>query len=166
MTVIASLFFQILIRCLTHMNTKSVFIFTISFPIYPRVLHGVNCRQQGLWSASHSAVVHLHLSSNTASSPGEGPPSYGPNCCKCGWRFSWTAGTSYPKLCEFAERRWLLSTLPLPGLWGKGPEALSTTLKQRKRTSTQGQLWQNCLCLQRVEENKNCHWEFPRWSSS
>ena len=125
---------------------------------------GVNCISADRNSEvyPHSASVHLHLSSNTVSSPGEGPPSYGPNCC----RFSWTAGTSYPKLCEFAERRWLLSPLPLPGLWGKGPEALSTTLKQRKWTSTQGQLKQTCPCLQRVEENGNCHWGLPWWSSS
>ena len=167
----ASLFFQTLTQCLTHMNTKSVFIFTISFLIYPRVLQvkipRVNCisadRNSDVYP--YSASVHLCLSSNTVSSPGEGPPGDGPNCCKRGCWFSWTAGTSYPKLCEFAERRWLLSPLPLPGLWGKGPEALSTTLKQRKWTSTQGQLRQTCPCLQRVEENGNCPWGLP-WRSS
>ena len=168
----ASLFFQTLIQCLTHMNTKSVFIFTISFLIYPRVLQAkilwrqLHLSRQELWSVSSLCFCSFASLFKHSVQPWRRPPSYGPNCCKCGCRFSWTAGTSYPKLCEFAERRWLLSPLPLPGLWGKGPEALSTTLKQRKWTSTQGQLKQTCPCLQRVEENGNCHWGLPWWSSS
>lgn len=106
----ASLFFQTLIQCLTHMNINSIFIFTTSFLIYLCALQAkipqCNCISvnRGSEMCPHSGSVHLCLSSNTVSSPGEGPQNYGPNCCKCGCRFSWTTGTSYPKLCEFAER--------------------------------------------------------------
>lgn len=84
------------------MNAKSVFIFTISFPIYPRVLPASLPANRD-W-ARPTLLLFICISPQTRFMLEKGPSSYGPNCCKCGWRFSWTTGTSYPKLCEFAER--------------------------------------------------------------
>ena len=169
----ASLFFQTLIQCLTHMNIKSIFIFTTSFFICLCVLQAkipwcqLRLSQQGLWNGSSLWFCSLVSLFKHGVQPWRRAPKLTVQIAA-----SVDAGLAGLQAHPVQNRvtllrgQWLLSPLPLPGLWGKGLEALSTTWKQRGWTSTQGQLRQTCLCLQRVEENENCHWGFPRWSSS